>query len=338
MFAYLYRWKLGDRDGYLYQMGRFYGARGREDAELWWDNHLSMSEMVSRYPFARMVTERARGIFVHTEEARHLLSQDGFDGPVGCAPLPFAATPRHLQKARRPDKPPYRLVVFGYIHLNRRLESVLRALASLPEKNRFVLRIYGELWDAEYVRGIIRTLGLADRVTIHGFVPEAELDRALASSHLALNLRYPSVGEASGSQLRIWNHALPTIVSRVGMYASLPDDTVVFVSPDREVHDIQVHLRNFLSNPSRFAAMGENGRRRLERLHSTDAYASSLVNFVGEVRERRRRGAMEALADRVGRETGAWLNPEHRGKVIRKSAKEIWSFYEGAKDRSQKRV
>lgn len=53
----------------------------------------------------------------------------------------------------------------------------------------------------------------------------------LAHSDMALNIRYPSMEEASFSQLRIWEHALPAIVTRVGWYATLPEDVVFFVRP-----------------------------------------------------------------------------------------------------------
>ena len=72
----------------------------------------------------------------------------------------------------------------------------------------------------------------------HGFTSEKKLDEALSQAHLAINLRYPTMGEA-WSQLRIWAHASQS-GSQVGWYATLPPDTVRFVRPDtNEVADIQ---------------------------------------------------------------------------------------------------
>ena len=55
-------------------------------------------------------------------------------------------------------------------------------------------------------------------VKIHGYV--RDLDERLAEADLAVNLRYPSMGEASAAQLRIWDHALPSLVTERGGIAS----------------------------------------------------------------------------------------------------------------------
>jgi hypothetical protein len=114
---------------------------------------------------------------------------------------------------------------------------------------------------------------------MHGFVEDAMLDAALAAAHLAINLRYPTMGEASISQLRIWRHALPALVTQVGWYAEQPDDVVCFVRPEQEVADIQRHLQDLIAQPDRFVAMGQRGRQRLETLHAPDAYAQAIVAF-----------------------------------------------------------
>src|SRR6185295_18992235 len=124
----------------------------------------------------------------------------------------------------------------------------------------------------------LRTLDLKRQVTLHGFTSEAKLDQALSEAHLAINLRYPTMGEASGSQLRIWSHGLPSMVSKVGWYASLPAEAVAFVRPDaNEVLDIQFNLRAFLSSPGAFAVMGELGRRELEAQHTCEQYANTII-------------------------------------------------------------
>ena len=120
----------------------------------------------------------------------------------------------------------------------------------------FRLDIYGPVWDSAYVRTQIQTLGLQGVVKLHGFVPAEELDAALATAHLAVNLRNPTMGESSFSQLQIWDHALPTLVSQVAWYAKLPENAVAFVRSEHEVLDIQRHLNAFIADPDRFSEMG----------------------------------------------------------------------------------
>jgi hypothetical protein len=160
-------------------------------------------------------------------------------------------------------------------------------------------------------------------VTLHGFVPEETLITALDAAHLALNLRYPSAGEASASQLRIWNHALPSLVTRTGWYASLPEDVVAFVNPEHEVADLQEHWHAFLADPARFAPMGERGRRLLEQDHSPHAYVQTILDFITSPERLRLLASASLLAKRVGTEMSAWLTPTYADDAFRSAAEQI---------------
>ena len=154
----------------------------------------------------------------------------------------------------------------------------------------------------------IEELGLQDVVTLHGFVPAEDLEAALASAHLAINLRFPTMGEASVSQLQIWDHALPSLVTRVGWYATLPQETVAFVRPEHEIIDIQAHLRAFLDDPGRYAQMGEDGRRYLQTYHTPGAYVQAIIDAVRDAEAFRPDAMAHDMARRVGQEMRRWTN------------------------------
>jgi glycosyltransferase involved in cell wall biosynthesis len=230
---------------------------------------------------------------------------------VAYAPLPYPATARPLSAQRALVRPPYRLIVFGYLGLNRRLEAVLQALADLPCRDQFHLDIFGSLPNRDWLWGLIRALGLKNHVSLHGFVEEARLKAALETAHLAINLRFPTMGEASASQLRIWDHALPSLVSRVGWYATLPADTVAFVDPQREVRDLQQHLLAFAAHPARYAQLGENGRRLLEEQHTPKGYVRCLLELAANTERFHARQGAHRLAQRA-----AALLPDCLGPTI----------------------
>jgi hypothetical protein len=117
------------------------------------------------------------------------------------------------------------------------------------------------------------------------------------------------MGEASSSQLRIWDHALPSLVTRTDGYASLPADSVDFVRPEYEQRDIERHLRHFLAQPGYFRQKGLRGRERLLDAHAPAAYAASLrAHCEAELDALRARYNRLALAARLGRITPAWEN------------------------------
>jgi glycosyltransferase involved in cell wall biosynthesis len=266
--------------------------------------------------------ENSLGVVVHTSDAYDRLNALN-RWIVSHIPLAFSLpeSARGPRPTRGPTAP-YRLIVFGFIHQNRRLPALLEALGTLPEKDKFQLDVYGELWDSALVERAIADYGLKKSVRIRGFVAEDALDAALASADIAINLRYPSA-EASGSQLRIWSHELPSIVTRAGWFADLPDTAVLHVSPDNEVADIQKYLRNFAANPAQFQQMGREGKRLLYPTHAPETYVDALLNLARQVIEFRPRSAAHYLARRTGERMTPWIDSVTSDDPLRRVAEEM---------------
>ena len=313
----------GDRAAYVAAMARHYGAAGALAAAAFWLGDGFIDHAAPTYPLTPLAVHNALGVLVHTRAAFE--SVTGHNRvPVAWAPLPYAASPRRLGAMHSPDaQPPYRLITFGHIGSNRCLDAVLDALAGFSERERFRLEIYGSVWNAAAMRAHIHACGLDGLVALRGYVPDAELDAALERAHLAINLRYPTMGEASLSQLQIWDHALPSLVTRAGWYAQLPEDAVAFVQPGCEQRDVQAHLRAFLDDPRRFAHLGENGRRLLEARHTPRSYAQALVELSDRAQRFRPSAMAWRLAERAGVQLEAWIRPLGSSIPFRRVAEAI---------------
>ena len=304
-FESLYRGQWRNPEGYLAQIEKHYGEEGlRIATEFVSARHGDFDMMAQRFPMTGAVLENALGAVVHTKDAFDELKTSS-RCPLFYAPLPSAPISVEMNADGRVAST-HRLIIFGHIGRNRRLDAVLEALAQLPQRNLFQLDIYGEIDDPKTLRQRIQTLNLKETVKVHGYAPAAELDHALSTASLAINLRYPTMGEASASQLRIWEHALPSLVTRVGWYASLSTDAVAHVRPDNEVADIRSHLETFLQDPARFARMGQHGRRLVETEHHPKAYVSTIVSLVVNARQFKLRHAAFSLAERAGEIMGSW--------------------------------
>lgn len=299
-FDSLYRGQWRDVAGYYREMHRYYGDEGLR-AALDFVNYggANIDLMTQHYPLTELALENSLAVVVHTPEAFEQVEALK-QWPVALNSLPRSLPASDDTVATRPNAPPYRLIMFGYMGRNRRLHAVLEALSTLPERDSFCLEIFGEIADARALRKKIAKLGLERLVTLHGYTAEPELNKALQSSHLAINLRYPTMGEASGSQLRIWYHALPSMVTDVGWYATIARDTVAHVRPDNEVEDIQSHLRAFLNNPEQFAQMGQRGLRTLREQHAPETYVQSILAFAANASQFRVRKTAYDLARRAG--------------------------------------
>ena len=267
-----------DRAFYLDSIKRSHGMPALRDAQRWLAGEESLDTLVERYPMTLAAVDPALAVVVHNEEEQRSLSGQ-MRTPVFYQPLAFAAGP---VPDRRPPNGTLRLVVFGFLGPNRRLGPILDVIASLPDPD-VLLDVYGALEEPEPVDAQIARLGLVGRVRRHGFVPEAELQAALARADCAINLRYPSMGEASASQLRIWDMALPSIVTRTGWYATLPENAVFFVEPEQELETLAAHLEALRRDPARFRLAGLRGRAILEQQHTPAGYAASLLTVVGQI-------------------------------------------------------
>ena len=273
-----------DREAYIDLMQKCYGTVCRQDIEKLFEGRLDWGILSERYPLTFASLENSLGVVIHNQEVFTMVQQEKC-WPVLYVPLPYPSAPiSSVEKKDSQSKPPYQLIIFGHLGgTYRRVQSVIEALGTLPEKSLFRLDIYGKVWDENYLNNLIQGFGVQNIVKLHGWVTESELDNALANADLAINLRYPTGGEASGSQLRIWSHGLPTLVTRIGWYAQIPETAVRFVSYDREIEDIQQQLQNFIADPASFAKIGENGRGILANEHSPALYSQKVVDFAKEV-------------------------------------------------------
>jgi glycosyltransferase involved in cell wall biosynthesis len=170
--------------------------------------------------------------------------------------------------------------MFGYVNTNRRLESILRALARLKGELEFRFDVFGTLWDRGLIDRLIAECGLTDRVSIHGFVSEDDLDAAIGQAHLAFNLRHPTMGEASGGILRSWTLGTPALVTDAGWYATLPQEIAPRVSADDEVQGLVDMLRTLVSDPDRLRRIGEAARAHVLARHAPETYARQLENVL----------------------------------------------------------
>ena len=285
-----------EREAYRAAMAQAHGRAGVEAAEAVLARRRTPGEVTAAgMPGFEALIGRALAVLTHsrpafdTVAARRRLSVYGLELPFAPGPAPDTA---------RAGDGPLRLVQFGYISVNRRLDQVLEALAEIRDEIAFVLDVFGTLWDEAHVRAKITELGLGERVRLNGFVAESVLDGALANAHLVLNLRHPTMGEASGSQLRIWNAGAASVVSDAGWYGDLPEDTVLRLPAGEERAGLPPLMRRLDADRGLCARIGVAGRARLVAAHTPERYVDGLMALVAQAG----RDAREGLLAEAGRD------------------------------------
>jgi glycosyltransferase involved in cell wall biosynthesis len=138
----------------------------------------------------------------------------------------------------------------------------------------------GERFDVE--RRLER-LGLTEGVERMDYVSEERMWSLMAACDVLVNLRYPTMGETSGSVIRALALGQPLLVSDVGWFSELPDDAVLKVPvDDYEVATIEAALTVAVEHG---ATLGAAARAYVEREHTlpkvADAYARALEAAAG---------------------------------------------------------
>jgi glycosyltransferase involved in cell wall biosynthesis len=115
------------------------------------------------------------------------------------------------------------------------------------------------------------------------YVPEERMWSLMAACDVLVNLRYPTMGETSGSVIRALSLGKPLLVSDVGWFSELPGDAVLKVPVDEfEVATLEAALGFAVDHG---ASLGGAARAYVEREHSLDrvaeAYAAALETAAG---------------------------------------------------------
>jgi hypothetical protein len=119
-------------------------------------------------------------------------------------------------------------------------------------------------------------------------VGHTELDdflRYMVAADVAVNLRYPTAGETSGTLIRLLGLGKPVIVSNLGAFSEIPDGACAKVDLDESEEDVLfAYLQALAADEGLRRAMGENARRHVAP-HTPEASARAYADVVRSVVE-----------------------------------------------------
>jgi glycosyltransferase involved in cell wall biosynthesis/SAM-dependent methyltransferase len=243
-------------------------------------------------PMVRRLLEAASGVIVHSRYLADQIRRYGFAGPVACIPH-GAWLPRESGQAHRHAlglDPATPLVgIFGFLKPYKRIAESLRAFRRLVRLNpRVRMILVGEEHPDFPVRALIQSLELTPYVRLAGFAPLKDFEGYLAACDVVLNLRYPTVGETSGSLLRALGLGKAVLVSEVGSFAELPDDICLKVPVGAGEEDLIFEYLNLLTSRLDLArTLGAAARRYVARECNWDLAARRYLEFARAVAEGR---------------------------------------------------
>jgi glycosyltransferase involved in cell wall biosynthesis/SAM-dependent methyltransferase len=239
-------------------------------------------------PMTRRLLESARGIVVHSHFMEAEIRAAGYNGPVAVIPhgawIPAADRNAWRHKLGLDEITPL-VGIFGYLKPYKRIAESLRAfrrLVRLAPNARMIL--VGEPHPEFPIEPMIRTMGLSAHVRILGFAPIVDFVGYLGACDIVLNLRYPTVGESSGTLLRSLGLGKAVMVSEIGSFAEFPEDVCLKVPVGAGEEDLIFEYLNLLvSRPEVAEALGRRARDYVARECNWAAVARQYAEFLEAV-------------------------------------------------------
>ena len=265
-------------------------------------------------PFNRSIVRMADGFVVHNDWLkRQILDERNAWTPVGV--LPHGAERRWREGARREgrvglglseeQRDAFLLVSFGAVQEHKRVEVLLQAFARLRESlaDARLVFVGAEACERLDFGAHVRELGLEAAVSCTGWVEEPVADAWLHAADLAVNLRGPSTGGASGGLYRALSLGRAVVVSDDEASRELPDGCLRRIAAgEGEVQQLARTLIELGKDESARAAMEREARRYVDEechwSHVAQRYSELLEVFPAHRSNRKSLiGAAVAAAD-----------------------------------------
>jgi glycosyltransferase involved in cell wall biosynthesis len=256
---------------------QLYGDGAWEEGTLYWDwNRIEIP--ASMRPMTEWLAPLTAGIVTHSAFWTPRM-QAACSGKVDVVPLAFPDF-----RVPPPQAHGGKLVVatIGHINPNKRADQVLVAIASDPVlRAECEYRLLGPITDAERERlnRLSRELGISPPRFL-GWLSDEAMRAEIAEVNVITCLRYPIIEAGSASLVTAMYTERPTLVSRHGLYAEIPDDTVLGCTPGKEAADIATHLRAILADPPAALALGQRARAHALKFNSAAYYVDRLLPAV----------------------------------------------------------
>lgn len=276
----------GDWDAYLREVEFDGGASALEYGHR--VRRLEVGPDYEGVPMLRRILGVSRGVIVHSQTMVDDVRAAGFTGPV--ARIPHGAwipeTDRNGYRFRLGLNETDPLIgIFGFLKPYKRIAESLRAFRRLVRvEPRAKMILVGEAHPDFPVAEMVRSMGLSRFVKIAGFTPIQDFVGYLGACDVVLNLRFPTVGESSGTLLRSLGLGKAVVVSDVGSFREFPDTICCKVPVGAGEEEVLFEYLNLLvSRPDLAAQMGARAKEWVLRECNWDNVARQYAAFVESV-------------------------------------------------------
>ena len=277
----------GDKLGYINEFFEMYGKEGKQLAESNINNQ-NFEQVEFKYPLIKLILDASKGILVHSAYGKRIILRDNPDVAIKIIKhpvIPFSSLIIDSTKTRNElglNKDTLIIGSFGFVSHHKRIATALKTFKKFhKEFPNSAFLIVGE--DNIGLKNLINDLDIKSVIQT-GFVSFERMYEYMKVSDICVNLRYPTVGETSGSVLRLMSMGKPVIVSNVGWFSELPDNCCAKVDVDNFEEDLLLeYLKVLAFNEKLRIMMGKNARNYIEVEYNPEKVANEYYSFIKEI-------------------------------------------------------
>lgn len=164
----------------------------------------------------------------------------------------------------------------GFITRPKRYELLCRAARELADRGYPIhLAFLGEDHTHGDLAAVLSGLHLAERSTVTGWLDDPAFSAAVSAVDVAVSLRWPHVGESSGTLAALLAAGKPVIVEAIGSWREVPEGAVVRTHSS-SVEDLAEALESMVASAEARATVGAAAREHATTTLHLDRFVNSL--------------------------------------------------------------
>lgn len=229
------------------------------------------------------VLERHRACMVHNSFAADVVRHRN-------PGLPVFKVPHFAPRLEQPSEPhvsfgrPGDVVIahLGFITRPKRYELLCQAVRELIDLGYPVhLAFLGEDHTHGHLTTILQQLDLTERSTVSGWLDDHAFLAAVSAIDVAVSLRWPHVGESSGTLATLLAAGKPVVVEAIGSWREVPEGAVVRAR-SASVEDVVVALESMVGSVDARAIVGAAAHEYATTALHVDRFVESLISVAEE--------------------------------------------------------
>ena len=276
----------GDKKTYGDELIYAYPVEGRELADSYSKGVYPPIDLI-KFPLNERVVNSSLKVVVHSQYVTGLLNCGDKARliPLGRDPVDISSETisKYKELLGLADRAPI-IGCFGFMNHNKRITVLIDAFSRVIQENpESILLLVGDIDQAyrETLNCKVRDLGLTGSVLITGYKSQEEYYQYLSCTDIVVNLRYPTLGETSKTQLDALAFGKPLLASNIGSYREVPDRCCWKVDVDSTEGDLLfAYLSELAHNDRLRQTMGRNGRDYVRKNHMWDIIVLDYLNLV----------------------------------------------------------